>query len=36
MDFNGDFIQAFGQEEKGKLKRPSALHIVDKYVYACV
>ena len=30
MDINGCFIRAFGQE---KLRGPSALHIVDKYVY---
>ena len=33
MDVNGRFIRAFGQVEKGKLCGPSALHIVDKYVY---
>ena len=33
MDVNGRFIRAFGQEGKGKLTGPSALHIVDKYVY---
>ena len=30
MDKSGQFIQKFGEEE---LKRPSGLHIVDKYVY---
>ena len=35
MDINGRFIRAlnFGQEGKGKLSGPSALHIIDKYVY---
>ena len=33
MDTSGLFIRAFGQEGKGKLRRPSAIHIVDKYVY---
>ena len=33
MDVNGRFIRAFGQEGKGKLSGPSALHIIDKYVY---
>ena len=33
MDINGRFTQALGQEEMGKLRGPSALHIVDKYVY---
>ena len=33
MDINGRFIRAFGQEGKGKLRGPSSLHIVDKYVY---
>ena len=33
MDTSGCFIRVFGQEEKGKLKAPSALHIVEKYVY---
>ena len=34
MDISGRFIQAFGQEGKEKqLLKPSALHIVDKYVY---
>ena len=31
MDINGRLIRAFGQE--GKLRQPTALHIVDKYVY---
>ena len=30
---NGRFIRAFGQEGKGKLSAPSALHIIDQYVY---
>ena len=30
MDRSGQFIQEFGE---GKLKRPSGLHIADKYVY---
>ena len=35
MDINGRFIRTlnFGQEENGKLSGPSALHIIDKYVY---
>ena len=33
IDSSGHFIQFFGQEGKGKLNTPSALHIVDKYVY---
>ena len=33
MDINGRFIRVFGQEGKGKLSEPSALHIIDKYVY---
>ena len=33
MDINGRFIRVFGQEGQGKLRGPSALHIVDKYVY---
>ena len=33
IDSSGHFIRFFGQEGKGKLSRPSALHIVDKYVY---
>ena len=33
MDINGRFIRAFGQEGKGKLSGPSALHIIDKYMY---
>ena len=27
------FIRVFGEEGKGKLYGPTALHIVDKYVY---
>ena len=33
MDTSGLFIRAFGQEGEGKLRMPSSLHIVDKYVY---
>ena len=33
LDTSGKFILAFGQEGKGKLRAPSGLHIVDKYVY---
>ena len=33
MDTCSRFLQLFDQEEKGKLRRSSALHIVDKYVY---
>ena len=33
VDSSGYLIRVFGQQEKGKLSRPSALHIVDKYVY---
>ena len=33
MDINGRFIRAFGQEGKGKLSGPSALHIIDNFVY---
>ena len=33
MDTSGLFIRTFGQEGKGKLRGPSAVHIVDKYVY---
>ena len=33
MDINGRFIRQFGQEGDGELRGPSALHIVDKYVY---
>ena len=33
MDINGRFIRAFGQEGKGKLTAPSALHIIDNFVY---
>ena len=33
LDRNGHFIQMFGEEGKGKLFGPSALHIVDKYMY---
>ena len=33
LDTSGQFIRAFGQEGEGKLKGPSGLHIVDKYVY---
>ena len=33
MDSSGQFIRMFGQEGEGKLRRPAALHIADKYVY---
>ena len=33
MDTSGQFIRSFGQEGEGKLRRPSGLHIIDKYVY---
>ena len=33
MDTSGQFIRSFDQEGEGKLRRPSGLHIVDKYVY---
>ena len=33
MDTSGQFIRSFGQEGEGKLRGPSGLHIVDKYVY---
>ena len=33
IDSSGHFIRFFGQEGKGILREPSALHIVDKYVY---
>ena len=33
LDISGQFIRAFGQEGEGKLRGPSGLHIVDKYVY---
>ena len=33
MDTNGCFIRTIGHEEKGEMRGPSALHIVDKYVY---
>ena len=33
MDISGHFIRSFGQEGEGKLVRPSALHIADKFVY---
>ena len=33
LDTSGQFITVFGQEGEGKLRRPSGLHIVDKYVY---
>ena len=33
LDTSGQLIRAFGQEGKGKLRGPSGLHIVDKYVY---
>ena len=33
LNTSGQFIRAFGQEGEGKLRGPSGLHIVDKYVY---
>ena len=33
VDTSGQFIRAFGQEGEEKLRLPSGLHIVDKYVY---
>ena len=33
LDRSGHFIRVFGEEGKGKLRGPTALHIVDKYVY---
>ena len=33
LDTSGQFIRAFGQEGEGKLREPTGLHIVDKYVY---
>ena len=33
LDTSGKFIRAFGHEGEGKLRGPSGLHIVDKYVY---
>ena len=33
MDVNGRFIRAFGQERKGRLSGPSAVHIVDNFMY---
>ena len=33
LDTSGQFMRAFGREGDGKLKLPSGLHIVDKYVY---
>ena len=33
MDTSGQFIRVFGQEGEGILRRPSGLHIADKYVY---
>ena len=33
MDTSGQFIRSFGQKGEGKLRGPSGLHIVDKYVY---
>ena len=33
LDRSGHFIRVFGEEGKGKLCWPTALHIVDKYVY---
>ena len=33
LNTSGQFIRAFGQEGEGKLRQPSGVHIVDKYVY---
>ena len=33
LDRSGHIIRVFGDEGKGKLLGPTALHIVDKYVY---
>ena len=33
LDRSGHFIRVFGEEGKGKLSGPSALHIADNYVY---
>ena len=33
LDTSGQFIRTFGQEGDVKLRQPSGLHIVDKYVY---
>ena len=33
LDINGHFLQAFGQEGGGKLREPSAIHIINRYVY---
>ena len=33
LDTSGQFKQVFGQEGEGKLRMPTGLHIVDKYVY---
>ena len=33
LDTSAQFIRTFGQEGEGKLRMPSGLHIVDKYVY---
>ena len=33
LDRSGHFMRVFGEEGKGKLCGPTALHIVDKYVY---
>ena len=33
LDRSCHFIRIFGEEGKGKLYGPTALHIVDKYVY---
>ena len=33
LDRSGHFIRVFGEEGKGKLCGPTALHIVNKYVY---
>ena len=33
LDRSGHFLREFGEEGKGKLRGPTALHILDKYVY---
>ena len=33
IDSSGQLVGVFGQEREGKLKKPTAIHIVDKYVY---
>ena len=33
MDISGHFIRSFGHEVEGKLGRPAALNIADRFVY---